>query len=198
MDVQMLAYQKQIQRQAGVAARKALTVQQRQAYSAALCQQVEALPVFQAAKNVLMYAAFGAEASVDALASGHPEKRFFWPVCLPAFEMTASRPLDEEGWEIGNYGIRTPVLERSECIEPEALDLVLVPCTAFDKDCHRVGMGKGYYDRYLARCSQAVKVGIAFECQKVDQAVVDAFDQRLDLYVTEQSVYRRLDEQEDR
>lgn len=197
MDVQMPAYQKQSQRKAGISARKALTNEQRRAYSAAICQRVESLPVFQAAQTVLLYAAFGAEASVDALALSHPEKRFFWPVCLPEYHMRASRPLEESGWEVGAYGIRTPVLERSECVKPEELDLVLVPCTAFDKACRRVGMGKGYYDRYLARCSRAVKAGIAFECQRVEQAAVDAFDQRLDLYVTEQSVYIRLDEQEE-
>lgn len=43
---------------------------------------------------------------------------------------------------MGQYGIRTPILSRSEILLPEALDLVLVPCTAFDADCFRVGMGK--------------------------------------------------------
>jgi len=73
---------------------------------------------------------------------------------------------------------------------PEALDLVLVPCTAFDADCFRVGMGKGYYDRYLPRCKNAVKIGIAFEAQRVEHAAVDEHDQRLDAYVTERGIYK--------
>ena len=40
-------------------------------------------------------------------------------------------------------------------------DLVLVPCTAFDAACRRVGKGKGYYDRYLPRCRNAVALGVA-------------------------------------
>lgn len=68
-----------------------------------------------------------------------------------------------DGWETGLYGICTPVLERSVLLEPEQLDLVLVPCTAFDADCFRVGMGKGYYDRYLPRCTKAAKIGIALK-----------------------------------
>ncbi len=70
------------------------------------------------------------------------------------------------------------------------LDLVLVPCTAFDADCFRVGMGKGYYDRYLPRCKNAAKIGIAFEVQRVEHAAVDEHDQRLDAFVTERGIYK--------
>ena len=91
---------------------------------------------------------------------------------------------------MGQYGIRTPILSRSEILLPEALDLVLVPCTAFDADCFRVGMGKGYYDRFLPRCTHAEKIGIAFEAQRVAHAAVDGHDQRLDAYVTERGIYQ--------
>ena len=79
----------------------------------------------------------------------------------------------------------------AEALAPwlEQLDLVLVPCTAFDADCRRVGMGKGYYDRYLPRCTRAVKIGIALEVQRVPRAAVDAHDQRLDAFVTERGIY---------
>ena len=66
---------------------------------------------------------------------------------------------------------------------------MLVPCTAFDAVCRRVGMGKGYYDRYLPRCTRAVKLGVAFEAQRVDKAAVDAHDEKLDGFVTEGGLY---------
>ena len=78
-------------------------------------------------------------------------------------------------------------------MQPEQLDLVLVPCTAFDADCYRVGMGKGYYDRYLPRCTRAVKLGIAFEAQRVPHAALDEHDQRLDAFITEGGIYRGTD-----
>ena len=62
-----------------------------------------------------------------------------YPVCGENFTLTAAVPV-QDGWEMGAYGIRTPILERAEIIRPETLDLVLVPCTAFDAACHRVGM----------------------------------------------------------
>ena len=94
---------------------------------------------------------------------------------------------------MGAYGIRTPILSRSEILRPDQLDLVLVPCTAFDTACRRVGMGKGYYDRYLPHCTRAVKLGVAFEAQRVDKAAADAHDETLDGFVTEGGLYFGFD-----
>ena len=70
---------------------------------------------------------------------------------------------------------------------------MLVPCTAFDAACRRVGMGKGYYDRYLPRCQNAVTLGVAFEVQRVERAAVDPHDRQLDSYSTEEKIYRGTD-----
>ena len=120
-------------------------------------------------------------------------KTVAYPVCEENFTLTAAVP-GLDGWEVGAYGIRTPVLERAALVRPEALDLVLVPCTAFDAVCRRVGMGKGYYDRYLPRCRNAVALGVAFEAQRVPEAAADEQDWQLDGFVTERKVYRGTDE----
>ena len=57
-------------------------------------------------------------------------------------------------------------------------------------------MGKGYYDRYLPGCTRAVKIGAAFEAQRVPRAAVSPCDQRLDAFVTEKGIYRGTDETE--
>ena len=183
------------QRRAGIAARKALPQAERVAANAAICARVLELPCFRQAQNLLVYAAFGGEADLSALAekAARQGKNVAYPVCGENFTLTAAVPV-QDGWEVGAYGIRTPILEQAEIIRPETLDLVLVPCTAFDAACHRVGMGKGYYDRYLPRCKNAVTLGIAFEAQRVPGAVVDAHDQRLDGFVTERKVYRGADQ----
>jgi 5-formyltetrahydrofolate cyclo-ligase len=185
----MVFTEKQAQRKAGSSARRALTPVERKEKSEKICRRVMELEAFQRASRILIYAAFGAEVSLDALAELAGEKELYYPVCLPDWQMVAARPLGAEGWEIGAYGIRTPILERSQLVQPEELDLILVPCTGFDSDCRRVGMGKGYYDRYLARCTQGVKVGIAFECQRLERVVTDQYDQPLDSFVTERMIY---------
>ena len=186
--------QKAAQRKAGIAARRALSAAARSAADAALCRRIAALHCFQNARTLLAYAAFGGEADLSALLAEARGlgKTLAYPVCGENFSLTAAVP-GEDGWEAGAYGIRTPILSRAEILPPEALDLILVPCTAFDAACGRVGMGKGYYDRYLPRCRNAVLLGTAFEAQRVEQAAVDAHDQRLDGFATEEGIYRGTD-----
>ena len=187
--------QKAAQRKAGIAARRALSDTERTRSNAALCARIMALDCFKKAENILLYAAFGGEADLSTLAveAARQGKTPAYPVCGEGFSLTAAVP-GPDGWEVGAYGIRTPILSRSEILRPDQLDLVLVPCTAFDTACRRVGMGKGYYDRYLPRCTRAVKLGVAFEAQRVPEAAADEQDRRLDGFVTERKVYRGTDE----
>lgn len=190
-----IAEEKQAQRTSGKAARRALSPGQRAAANAALCARLWHLDAVQNAQTILLYAAFGGEAGLAGFAAeaARRGKVLAYPVCGENCSFTAAVP-GPDGWETGLYGIRTPVLERSVLLEPEQLDLVLVPCTAFDAACRRVGMGKGYYDRYLPRCRNAVALGVAFEAQRVPEAAADEQDWQLDGFVTERKVYRGTDE----
>ena len=185
---------KQTQRKAGRAARKALGPEERKAANAALCAFLWQLAAVQNAQTILLYAAFGSEADLSALAEKAQAqgKTLAYPVCGEAYSLTAAVP-GPDGWEKGQYGIRTPILTKSRLLAPEELDLVLVPCTAFDAACRRVGMGKGYYDRYLPRCQNAVTLGVAFEVQRVERAAADPHDRQLDSYATEEKIYRGTD-----
>ena len=189
-----LAEEKQVQRKAGIAARRALAPEARAAANATLCARLAALPCFRQARTILLYAAFGGEADLVPLAETARGlgKTLAYPVCGENFSLTAAVP-GEDGWEAGAYGIRTPILTKSRLLAPGELDLVLVPCTAFDAACRRVGMGKGYYDRYLPRCQNAVTLGVAFEVQRVERAAADPHDRQLDSYATEEKIYRGTD-----
>lgn len=186
-----IAAQKCEQRERGRAARLALSDKERAAANAALCARLAALEAYHRAKNILFYAAFGGEADLSILAelALSQEKRVAYPVCGEGFSLTAAVP-EENGWELGRYGIRTPILQKSELLAPEQLNLILVPCTAFDAQCRRVGMGKGYYDRYLPRCTNAVKIGVAYEAQRMERAAVEEHDRPLDVFVTEKGIYQ--------
>lgn len=185
------AEQKCAQRKAGIAARQSIPEKERLTADAALCRRLEELEVVRYARNILLYAAFGGEADLSAFATlaAAQGKQLAYPVCGENYQLLAAVP-GTDGWETGRYGIRTPVLSRATILAPENLDLVLVPCTAFDAGCRRVGMGKGYYDRYLPRCTRAQKIGIAYEAQRAEHAAVDPYDVRLDAFVTEGGIYR--------
>lgn len=85
------------------------------------------------------------------------------------------------------YGIKEPV--SSEMIDPKDIDVIIIPLVGFDELKQRIGHGMAYYDRYLARCSKAIKIGLAFECQKVHHIAVDEHDIPLDLIITEKQIY---------
>ena len=90
----------------------------------------------------------------------------------------AASDLSENKW-----GIREP--DGEQTAEPNEIDVVLVPLLAFDPAGHRVGYGKGYYDRLLADCrADCLKIGLsAFAAaEQIDD--VHTGDVQLDLCLT--------------
>ncbi len=88
--------------------------------------------------------------------------------------------------EIGYKEILEPV---DGCIEryPDEFDkpLVVCPLVAFDDNLNRVGSGKGFYDRYLAKYKNTTNIAIAFECQKSEGIVADKYDIKMNKIITE-------------
>ena len=83
----------------------------------------------------------------------------------------------------GAYHILEPVGE--PFTDLSAIDLTLVPGLAFDAAGHRLGRGRGYYDRFLHSKNRpyCVKIGVCFDFQKVDEVPVDAHDIAMDKVV---------------
>ena len=169
-------------------ARSALTPEERAEKSAQAVELLAASEAFRNARTVMIYDHVGGELSLDSLLD-HPAaagKRFCYPLVLSKTEMIAMIP---GAWQSGAYGIREPVREQSEEISPEEIDLVVCPGTAFDPACNRMGMGGGYYDRYLPRCTNARVAMVAFEVQKVNAVPVDPWDRPVEAVFTEDAVY---------
>ena len=93
-----------------------------------------------------------------------------------------------DGWRVGSYGILEPT--KGFIARPEEIDLVICPCTGFDENLNRLGMGGGFYDRFLPLCKNAKKIAIAFEAQKIPRVRVNPHDIPMDAIVTEEKVYR--------
>ena len=96
---------------------------------------------------------------------------------------TAASELVENRW-----GIREPL---GTCIETPELDMVLVPLLCFDRAGHRVGYGRGFYDRLLAQCRpDCIKVGLSHFPPVASIADPAEFDVTLDLCITPDDVVR--------
>lgn len=63
-----------------------------------------------------------------------------------------------------------------------SIDIVLVPGMAFDAAGHRLGRGRGYYDRFLHSCS-ARTIGVCFDFQKVEEVPSDVHDIAVDVVI---------------
>ncbi len=87
----------------------------------------------------------------------------------------------------GPYGIMEPVGEEFS----GKIDLMALPGVAFDRRGNRIGMGKGYYDRYLAGAGRpGALVGLCFGFQLLESVPTESFDVPVDVVVTEREVVR--------
>jgi len=68
------------------------------------------------------------------------------------------------------------------------LDLIILPLLAFDHHGNRLGAGKGFYDRALARAENPFLLGLAYASQEVEHIPNDVWDVRLDGVLTEKSL----------
>jgi len=94
----------------------------------------------------------------------------------------------DSGFAENEFGITEPI--GNEIIPADEIDLVLVPLLAIDKKGHRVGYGKGYYDRFLKDCKQdCIKVGVSYfePVDNIDDAA--EFDVPLDFCITPERIY---------
>ncbi|MFM1929166.1 MAG: hypothetical protein RL387_494 [Bacteroidota bacterium] len=89
-----------------------------------------------------------------------PELTVVYPIIHP---QDASMEFYEETEEllINQWGIQEPL--PIQIFNPDQIDTFLVPLIGFDQQGHRIGYGKGYYDRYFARAASNVKrIGISY------------------------------------
>lgn len=85
-------------------------------------------------------------------------------------------------WERGPFGIVQPA--GGEPFDAGRIVLALVPGLGFDPGGNRLGHGAGHYDRLLAGCP-ALRVGVAFDCQRVERIPSRSGDEPMDWIVTE-------------
>lgn len=142
---------------------------------------------FQTAERILFYASKQNEVSTtqwiqDALAAG---KKIY----LPKVNNDHLLICPIQSWEDlkeGSFGILEPC-ENLEPSHPKELDLILVPGLAFDKKGNRMGYGKGFYDRLLKQ-TKALRIGLAFKEQIVDELPVEDHDEAVDLVITDETI----------
>ncbi|MEO1054673.1 MAG: 5-formyltetrahydrofolate cyclo-ligase [Bacteroidota bacterium] len=78
----------------------------------------------------------------------------------------------------------------AEPVNVKDIEMVLVPLLTFDKNGHRLGYGKGFYDRFLRRCNpDTIKVGLSIFPPIEEIPHIDEYDVSLDYCVTPSEIY---------
>ena len=168
--------------------REHLTPAFRQEASRKLLARLYAEPAFQQAKVVFAYASMAEEVQLDDLLKTclTQGKRVCIPDIVSKGVMVAVERHHMADLETGKFAIRSLHSDVVSVVSPEDIALVIVPGAAFTPAGARLGLGGGYYDRYLPKLTRARRVALIFDGQVVDQVPVEEHDQFVDELVTEQ------------
>lgn len=148
-------------------------------------QRLVATELFSSAQSLALYSPIHNETATSELfdAARRQGKQVYYPrvvkegLCM----VEVDRP---EQLVPGAFGVLEPAADLHS--SQQVPDLILIPGLAFDRRGHRLGYGRGFYDRYLACCSdRAVRVGFCYSFQLCDALPVGAHDQSLDVLVTD-------------
>lgn len=122
--------------------------------------------VFKRAKTIMIFISFGGEVETMGMIKEAEKmgKIVAVPVCRRNKSMRPSIFSDRVKLTSGLYEVYEPAIKKF--VDSDKLDLVIVPGVAFDRKGNRLGRGKGYYDRFLARLpSKTAAIGLAFDFQ---------------------------------
>ena len=159
-----------------------LTALQQQQAEDSITQQALAFIEERNAQHIALYVSFDGEISTDKLikilwAQG---KQGYLPVLHPfnPNHLLFLRYLPDTPMLKNKFSIWEPKLNVQNVLPLDELDILFTPLVAFDKQGNRLGMGGGFYDRTLQHWQKSpfIPVGLAHQCQQVEQLPTEAWD----------------------
>lgn len=164
--------------------RRDLSEEEQQRAADGVYAQIMRMESYRTARTVMAYAAVRGELSMrrimeDIRASG---RLLALPRCGESGDMDAFIVTEQRQLRRGAYGIWEPD-ESCPIVPPDAIDLMLIPGTAFDRAGGRIGQGGGYYDRYILK-TRAFRVGVCHGFALMDSVPTEKHDARMDAVVT--------------
>lgn len=151
--------------------------------SAIVCQLKNDRHV-QEAHTLLLYSALPDELSMQELIDQLIEKKrtVLLPRVINSTQMELRQYTGISDLQKGAYGIMEPTGKVFK--EYEKIDVAIIPGMAFDRQGHRLGRGKGYYDRFLPLLKNAYRIGVCYSSHLLNHIPTDEHDIRMDCVVT--------------
>ncbi len=172
------------------AVRDAIASERRDALGQSVAERFLELPEVGAARTVMAFWSFGSEVPTAELierlhASGVT-------VGLPRVvegELEPRTYVPGDPVRFAPFGAGEPTGGR--VLRPDEIDIVITPGIAFDRRGKRIGYGGGFYDRFLPRAQRALRTGICFGVQLIDEDLpAGSSDPSVDVIVTESETLR--------
>ncbi len=190
-DISPTALAKRTLRKQLLAQRQALTAEDWQLKSDAVCLHLAQSEWVQKAQTILVYWSDRQEPNLSRLWEHHfPRKRWGLPRCVKQQLVWHEwQPTKVNQLQPGPYGILEP-LSTLPVLEPSAVDLILVPAVGCDRQGFRLGYGGGFYDRLFSdpAWAKVPTIGIVFEFAYLTELTSDPWDYPLRAVCTETGI----------
>ncbi len=178
-------------RKKALRARRGMSEDARASASRIICNRVCESREFYSSKAVACYLPMVDEVDARMIIerAWRANKRIYVPILRSNAEMLFCEIDPDTDLERNSFSVWEPV--RGFIIEPRQLDLVITPTVAFDNNKNRIGMGGGYFDRcfsFLRHRKHWLRpklLGIAFQCQEVEEIAPNPWDIPLYRIITE-------------
>lgn len=156
----------------------------------AIVKKLTAIKEFNMAAIVLFYLPIHGEVDLKGLFEKLKlNKNFVLPrINSKQASLTLYQIKNIKDLEIGSYKMREPKRKLPK-IKPAQIELALIPGIAFSKDGHRIGYGKGFYDRLLKK-TRCPKIGVAYDFQIVNNIRGELHDTPMDCIITEKRIIK--------
>ena len=179
-----------------LAARKALSADDRKKLSERICDSFLESDDYKNASTILIYKAYNCEVETDrifekAVSDGKT-------VAYPLSRIVDGEPdlefyivNDQSKLTEGFMNIPEPDLSAGLTKFTDTADICITPAVGFDRKCHRIGYGKAFYDRFIRLNTPKRTIGLAYGVQIADDFESEGSDRSVDMVITEKEIYRR-------
>ena len=163
---------------------------ERQKISHEIVQKLLNYSVYKNSKTVMAYASMPEEIQLNELFEDafNSEKKLAIPFIVGRGTIRPVLLPSLDALEVGDFGILTVRQDLRKFVDTKEIDCVIVPGAAFDAKGNRLGLGGGYYDRFLKLAVNAKKIALAFDFQVVEDLPVAPNDSPIDIIITQSRI----------
>lgn len=178
--------------------RREQTSTEKEQRTAAIIRNLQDFPAYQEAQTIFFYHPTAEEVNLlplarEALKDG---KKLYFPIMSEedhGLHLAQVQDLEQD-LKPGEFGIYEP--QQQADANPLDVDIFLIPGVAFDTKGNRLGMGKGYFDKFFAYLEAqdpehaSKRIGIAFDFQILGEVPTSEHDKTMAYVVTDQTIYK--------